>query len=319
MHKHNVGNIQPIDAALDQYRVRVAILSLAAGFMLLAAPISATTVKPMSIAEVKRSSGVIVQAKVIDRMVFLQGRQLEPGSRSKQSEAPSDREQNVETKPIVAGTRYQVERLGETSGNSTIFDQSVPGSTPTGGFSVVNLAPEAGSPLGLDVEGGRMAFTKLALAVEAAIGNSPSIDPSGELQYIVAGGSTPELTVLVHAMPDLELGGRYIVFLHDGLQSRTDPYVGLGQGVFPIVSDPATGREIVTNYAGSPVIGVEDGEVIVRASEIDRAEFDAMWTGPPAPQDDRGASGSTLPAERFWSSKEPALSPADFLNLVSRL
>jgi len=319
MRKNNVGNIQPIDAALDQFRVRVAIISLAAGFMLLAAPISATTVKPMSLAEVKRSSGVIVQAKVVDQSVFLQGARLDPGSRSKQTEAPSDGEQNVETKPIVVGTRYQVERVGETSTNSTVFGESIQGSTASGGSSLVNVAPEVGSPLGLDVEGGRMAFTKLALVVEAAIGNSPSIDPNGTLQYIVAGGSTPELTVVVHAMPDLELGGRYIVFLHDALQSRTDPYVGLGQGVFPIVSDPATGREIVTNYAGSPVIDVEDGEVIVRASEIDRAEFDAMWTGPPTPQDDRGTSASTLPAERFWSSKEPALSPADFLNLVSRL
>ena len=172
---------------------------------------------------------------------------------------------------------------------------------------------------GLGTEGGMMLLTEVSMSVESSLGSVDMIDTNGELRFTVAGGVLDDFSVIVHGMPELAPGSRYIVFLHDQLEERGDPYVGLGQGVFPIVFDPGTGRDIVTNLSGSPVIGIEEGQVIVRASEEDRREFDAMWSPPPTAMNKNDVIRSSVQDSRFWSSKETALHPNDFMKLVDGL
>ena len=285
----------------------------------LATPIGASTPKPMTLAEVKRASASIVLGKVVDLRVQVLGSNPDFGrANTKQSIQPATEYADSRNASESSSPVDKANLLPDGSESFNEANMALPfePTAPTqGGLEISSdQAPES-----LGTEGGMMLLTEVSMSVEKALGTTDMIDKEGELRFTVAGGVLDDFSVIVHGMPDLAPGGRYIVFLHDNLQERGDPYVGLGQGVFPIVVDPETGRDIVTNLSGSPVIGIEEGRVIVRASEEDRREFNAMMSPPPTSMNKNDVIRSSVQESRFWSSQEPALHTSDFMELVEGL
>lgn len=285
-----------------------------------ALPTQATTLRPMSLAEVKQASASVVQGKVIELSSRIVGSELRQSSKTNSFPPANDEGSNVELLGDDEATMIEGEAdspLLAVAGVSELIGQATQGATHPALPPISASSPE--TPESLGVEGGMMIFTDVAMRVETAIGHSPDIQPDGTLRYTVAGGVTPDLSMIIHGMPDLEMGGRYIVFLHDKLTERAEPYVGLSQGVFPIVFDEESRREIVTNLSGSPVIALENGQVIVRASTEDLRDFEATWSDPPVPTTENGEIRSSIRDARFWSSDEPALTPDQFMKLVEGL
>ena len=286
-------------------------------------PVGATTPKPMTLAEVKQTSGSIVLGKVTNLQVKFSDSSLKPDhGEHKSSFAPATEDMNRtgEAHP-VAEEDHALTDSGHHTGLGH-HDHTLDSSHSMVGFdSTTSTAaiPESQMPQSLGTEGGLMLFTDISISAESVLGSRSAIGKDGQLQFTVAGGVSDDFAVIVHGMPDLKIGGRYIVFLHSELQGRGDPYVGLGQGVFPVVFDPRTGRDIVTNLSGSPVIGIENGQVIVRASDEDRREFEAMWSPPPTPINKNDTTQSSAQKSRFWSSQETALDPNEFMKLVEGL
>jgi len=276
----------------------------------LSLPLNAATPKPMTLAEVKYASASVVLGKVTNLQVKVIGSSPNPGyGDHKQSNAPAEEENRSSEEALRAEDPHQDSLLGH---HTHTID-------PTISTEVNSDIPESQMPQGLGTEEGIMLLTEVSMSPESVLGSRDAIETDGQLRFTVAGGTLDDFAVIVHGMPELQSGGRYIVFLHNELQKRGDPYVGLGQGVFPIVFDPQTGRDMVTNLSGSPVIGIENGRVIVRASDEDRREFDAMWSPPPTPVNKNDTTQSSVQGSRFWSSKEAALDPNEFMKLVEGL
>ena len=287
-------------------------------------PVGATTPKPMTLAEVKQTSGSVILGRVTDLQVKVIGQSLNPDyGRYKKSLPPAyeamdqtgeaqraeeENEHALADSGVYTGPGHH-DHTHETPDSMIAFD-------PTASTAAI---PENQMPQSVGTEGGLMLLTEVSMSAESVIGSRNTIGPNGQLQFTVAGGVLDDFAVIVHGMPDLQSGERYIVFLHSQLQGRGDPYVGLGQGVFPVVFDPKTGRDIVTNMSGRPVIGIEKGQVIVRASDEDRQEFDAMRSPPPTPNNKNDSIQSSVQRSRFWSSKETALDPNEFMKLVEGL
>ena len=287
-------------------------------------PVGATTPKPMTLAEVKQASGSVILGRVTNLQVKVIGQSLNPdydqhkkglppaiGAMNQTGEAERAEE---EKDHVLADGGYHTglghhDHTHDTAHSMIAFD-------PTASTGAI---PENEMPQSVGTEGGLMLLTEVSMSAESVIGSRNTIGLDGQLQFTVAGGVLDDFAVIVHGMPDLQSGQRYIVFLHSQLQGRGDPYVGLGQGVFPVVFDPKTGRDIVTNMSGCPVIGIEKGQVIIRASDEDRQEFDAMRSPPPTPHNKNDSIQSSVQRSRFWSSKEPALDPNQFMKLVEGL
>ena len=273
-------------------------------------PLGATTPKPMTLTEVKYASASIVLGKVTDLQVKVIG--------SSQNTRYGDHKQST------APATDEDHSFGTMPGNQDSTHDSPLGYHnhdfhPTIDKEVDSYITEDQMPQSLGTEGGMMLFTKISMAPESVLGSRDGIESDGQIRFMAAGGALDDFEVVVHGMPELQAGGRYIVFLYRELQNRGDPYVGLGQGVFPVVFDPQTGRDMVTNLSGSPVVGIENGQVIVRASDEDRSEFEAMRSPPPTPLNKNDVIRSSVEESRFWSSKETVLDPYEFMKLVEGL
>ena len=233
----------------------------------------ATTTIPLEFSKMVVQSEVVIEGTVIDLEVISSGSEIRQ-SKLKSHESPK--------KELI-----DEEKAKETIGSDFLS-----------------------TPQGLPVEGGKMLFTEVTLAVERSIvGNVYST-----VRFRVAGGNDDKTSVIVFGMPKFELGKRYVIFLKPNFEETADPIIGVNQGYFEISQISGTGEEILLNANGDIVIGIENDQVLVQRnldcaiSPIPKLEL------PPVPEAGSNVQSEVSPeVERYWSSIESPLSLNDFI------
>ncbi len=74
------------------------------------------------------------------------------------------------------------------------------------------------------------------------------------------GGDTPKGRIAVVAMPELQAGRRYILFIGNE-SDMFCPIRGWHQGVFEVKADVG-GKNYITDYAGRKILGISGGDVV---------------------------------------------------------
>lgn len=181
-----------------------------------------------------------------------------------------------------------------------------------GSESEAEAQGSSAAPQEVGVEGGKMLFTQVTLAVETEIFGSAG----RTVTFRVAGGDDGDLRVMVHGMPEFQLDKRYLVFLGPRFQQTAVPIVGVNQGYFEVVQADS-GEPFLLNGNGDVVIGVEDDRVIARHNP-ERATGPRPQLGSvPVPETGSGVRASASPqVTRYWLSEEPQMSVADFIAIV---
>jgi hypothetical protein len=86
------------------------------------------------------------------------------------------------------------------------------------------------------------------------------------------GGHAPDGTVLtIPGVPRFTVGEKNVVF-SAGNHRDFCPLVGVWQGLLRVKADPQRGVETVSNHAYIPIIGMQDGKFLQRASEAPAQE-----------------------------------------------
>lgn len=134
-------------------------------------------------------------------------------------------------------------------------------------------------PLGLGTEGGRMIFTQVVLEVDETL--KGTADATIALRQ--PGGKVEGRRVVIPGLPEFEPGQRYLLFLRPGYGDVGDPVVGVNQGFFSIVTDGASGREILLDAAGRTVVDVKPDRVVTRARPDGSGVSRGRLVGPPTP------------------------------------
>lgn len=174
-----------------------------------------------------------------------------------------------------------------------------------------NVPSSPTAPISADVEGGRMLYTEVTLQVDRQIG-----DPVGpEIRFTLAGGRTEDESFIVFGMPRFEIGGRYILLLRRDFERTNVPVVGVSQGFFQIVRDPATDRDMLLDADGDIVLSIEDDRVALRRNPA-RARPHTPRLGPaPVPDEESDVRPGLSPrVERYWLSTESPTLPETFLD-----
>ncbi len=141
----------------------------------------------------------------------------------------------------------------------------------------------AQAPVALPAEGtGRMIFTQIDVEVGSYVkGGGGSI-----VTLTMPGGEVDGVRAWIPDLPTFTQGENVLLFLRDGWERAGDPAVGVNQGVFRVVADPATGGEIVLNAEQQIVIGVESDRVITRRNARATTASSQLLpgtAGPPTP------------------------------------
>jgi hypothetical protein len=173
------------------------------------------------------------------------------------------------------------------------------------------------APVALPAEGtGRMIFTQIDVEVGSYVkGGGGSI-----VTLTMPGGTVDGVRAWIPDLPTFTEGENVLLFLRDGWERAGDPAVGVNQGVFRVVADPATGGEIVLNAEQQIVIGVESDRVITRRNPRATAASSQLLPGtaaPPTPTTPGTISTASAAAGRFLTSTEPGLSVSAFLTAVT--
>jgi hypothetical protein len=166
-------------------------------------------------------------------------------------------------------------------------------------------------PGGLGVEGGRMLFTRVTLAVDRELfGAVPD-----SVVFDIAGGSEGDRQVIVHGMPEFELGKRYVVFLRPDYRDVADPIVGVNQGYFEVVE--AAGQEALMNINGDLVLGIAADAFVVRRGPDGGTRPGPSLAAAPTPEPDSGVVSDTSPEVlRYWTSEEPGMTVDMFASQI---
>ena len=173
------------------------------------------------------------------------------------------------------------------------------------------------APVALPAEGtGRMIFTQIDVEVGSYVkGGGGSI-----VTLTMPGGEVDGVRAWIPDLPTFTQGENVLLFLRDGWERAGDPAVGVNQGVFRVVADPATGGEIVLNAEQQIVIGVESDHVITRRNPRAAAASSQLLpgtAGPPAPATPGTIATASASAARFLTSTEPGLTVSAFLSAVT--
>lgn len=161
------------------------------------------------------------------------------------------------------------------------------------------------APQALGVEGGRMLFTEVTLAVSQEIAGSVG----STVTFRVAGGSDEDGSVIVFGMPRFEIGERYVVFLRTGFESTGAPIVGVNQGFFRVAHLADTGEEALLNIDGDILLGVEGNRFVTRRNPDGPTARQPRMVDPPVPAPGSGVTPRAgRRAARYWSSNEPPMS-----------
>lgn len=207
----------------------------------------------------------------------------------------------VKLEPVVRGVDIRREK------NKTHVAPQVSPAAPT--------APGAGpeGPVAVDVEGGRMVFTRVEFQVRDMVAGT--VD--GPLVFEVAGGVGAGVEVTVAGLPRFVLGAQYILFLRDPYVGVGDPIVGGNQGCFEVIRAESDGREIVLNPNGDFVLGVEEGRIVARRRATGGSDDFPRLGPPPEPTPGSTATVQRSPSvTRYWESKEEPMSADDFIQAI---
>ncbi len=99
---------------------------------------------------------------------------------------------------------------------------------------------------------GRYPFTFVTFQVEEVLKGKVS---DRRLKLRFDGGELGNERLVVHGMPELSPGERYLLFIQ-GNGSLASPIVGWSQGQFRFVSEPRTRRTTLVDHRGMPVRGI---------------------------------------------------------------
>lgn len=134
--------------------------------------------------------------------------------------------------------------------------------------------------------------------------------PSFELLF--AGGRASDgRQMIVTEVPQLEVGGQYILFLHPRETRHAAPTVGLWQGALRVVREPGTNRKIVVDPHGSVIEKDSSGE-LHRGRKVDVDRHGFLTPAPAAERDPGMEQDPTLrdPAGNVLPLKGPGRRPA---------
>lgn len=192
----------------------------------------ATTIIPLEFGVMVRQSGVIVKGTVTDLKAVWTG---------------------VDVGQSTPKTHVAPQKPSSVAVDEDAEEVSGAGVQGQAGLS----APES-----VGIEGGRMLLTEVTLTVERTIVG----EVDATVTFRMAGGTDGQTRVIVHGMPEFELGKRYLVFFRQDFDVTAAPIIGFNQGYFEVSRDVETGEEILLNAYGDLVIGVENDQVILRHS-----------------------------------------------------
>jgi hypothetical protein len=189
--------------------------------------------------------------------------------------------------------------------------------SPQAAAAAAAAAGAAQAPVALPAEGtGRMIFTQIDVEVGSYVkGGGGSI-----VTLTIPGGEVDGVRAWVPDLPTFTQGENVLLFLRDGWERAGDPAVGVNQGVFRVVADPATGGEIVLNAEQQIVIGVESDRVITRRNPRATTASSQLLpgtAGPPTPAAPGTLATASAGAARFLTSTEPGLTVSAFLTAVT--
>jgi hypothetical protein len=182
-----------------------------------------------------------------------------------------------------------------------------------GGAALGPVAP----PTGLAAEGtGRMIFTTVDVQVDSFIKGS-----GGSLVSLtIPGGTVDGVRAWIPDLPTFTQGESVLLFLREGYDRVGDPAVGVNQGVFRIVADPANGGEAVLNAEQQIVIAIENDRVVTRRNPRATSASTQLVPGNaglPTPDRPGIAASATPEVSRFLNSTEPPMAVSAFLSAVT--
>ncbi len=104
--------------------------------------------------------------------------------------------------------------------------------------------------------------TDVTLAVEQVTKGAQTLSDPDAVTLRFAGGQIGDVGMNVSGVPTLELGTRYVLLVHNDGTQYISPVVGMDQGIFRVVTEPATGRELVLTDSGRFIERIAGGDVI---------------------------------------------------------
>lgn len=104
----------------------------------------------------------------------------------------------------------------------------------------------------VSAEEGSFPFTFVTFQVESVLKG----DVERQLTLRFQGGVTEKRTVVVHGMPQFETGETYLLFL-DGDGTAASPVLGWVQGQYRFAREARSGKEILVDWRGAPLLGVD--------------------------------------------------------------
>lgn len=262
----------------------------------LAQPTLATATVPLSLLDLVAGSDLVFEGTVVQLVSYSRG---VPASRGTDIGDSGARDSVPPRRPdpeVEANEEDEAEVEEETS----VLAAAPPGLPRSGGS-----------------KGGEMLFTEVTFRVDREI-----LGSAGETVTVtVAGGVDGDREVVVFGIPRFALGERNVLFLRPGYEATANPVVGVGQGRFRIVPDPATGTDQVLDPKGNLVVGVADGRLAVRRNRAGGSDQFPILVPPPRPAhaDSGVRTGVSAAFARYWLSDAPALSSDAFASAVRSL
>jgi hypothetical protein len=91
------------------------------------------------------------------------------------------------------------------------------------------------------------------------------VGPKVTLRFI--GGHTPDGgEIIVPDTPRFTVGEKNVVFSAGNYRDAI-PLVGIQQGLLRVITESASGREVVQDHAGAPIIGIQLGEFLKQEAQ----------------------------------------------------
>jgi hypothetical protein len=160
---------------------------------------------------------------------------------------------------IVRGRVVSTRSFRDVSGRpDAVQRQGVPPRTDAGTAAGAAQAPQSG----VTENTGRMIFTEIEVQVSEYISGAGN----SVLRLVMPGGMVDGVRAWIPGLPTFSQGEDVVLFLRQGFERAGDPAVGVNQGVFRIVGDPATGVQLLLDANQRIVTGIQDDRVVSRAN-----------------------------------------------------
>jgi hypothetical protein len=168
-------------------------------------------------------------------------------------------------------------------------------------------------------------FTHYVVEPIRQVGGSPR---GASFELLFAGGTaTDGKQMIVTEVPQLEVGGQYILFLHPRNTRHAAPTVGMWQGALRVVRDPSTNALVVVDANGHLIEKDATGELHRgRLMNVDALGFMTAASIEPEPGMEsepvlRDPAGRVIPMPRTNATQEIAVDrepvdPDTLMNMV---